>query len=255
MLCSLLNSCAQEDELINRFSGTEVYELVIAASKQDTAGMRELINKEKLNINYMNNFDGNSILMLCAINKWENSAKELVRLGADINQPNKLSGESALSMLCSEEYVQDCDLTLLRFFLDNGGDANFIIKDIDGENNVHQTVLMSAVSNSLISNESCINKVELLIAKGANINATTFDSTACAINYALIHDNLQAAKLLIFSKNVKIPEFALIRFQNTKDEEKLTIIDLLKESDFTDDPVKNDIKKEIIDYLLSLGYK
>lgn len=256
IICLLTSfySCTQTS-MLNNFSDTPVEDLAIAVSRQDTVEIERLISKDKIDVNFMNSIDGNSVLMLSSINSWDVSVKKLVQLGANINLPNKLTGESAMSMICSSEYNIDCNPNLLMFFLDNGGDPNFVIKDIDSESNVYQTVLMSAVSNENVGNRNCMDLVELLIEKGADINAVSFNPESCAVNYAMIHENLEAVKLLLINHSAKIPKYAIIRFENSKDEEKVSLIGLLKEMDFSDDEIKSKLKIEIIDFLESKGFK
>lgn len=232
------------------FSSTPVYDLAIAVKNQDTIKIVQIVNEDKVNIDYQEQKFGHTLLMLAVANNLKLSTKKLLELGASPNKIDHYNKESALMIACASEYNQSCDLDILQLLVGHGGNVN-AVQNLKREGALlNQTVLMIAVSDPQI--KPCNNKVQFLVENGADINKITLDSTFCAVNSALMVNNLEAARYLLIEKKAIIPRYALIRFKGLPDEEKVTILQLLNEQDYSDDPYRDEIKNELIEYLKSM---
>lgn len=252
----ILNSCGQKQlpgydfEL---FSNTPVKELAQVLSIQDTIEIDRILNSGNVEIDYQEKKYGSTLLMLCVANDLKQSTRKLLQHGANPNLVDNQNGESALMISCYNHFTVNCDDTILKLLIEYGADVNAVqIKYKGNEIVQNRTVLMISVSDAQLN--PCNNFVELLVNKGADINAITYDSTSCAVNSALMVNNLEAVRYLLIEKGAIIPKYALIRFPGLPDEEKVTIRQLLNEQDYSDDPYRDKIKNELIDYLESKGY-
>jgi hypothetical protein len=102
---------------------------------------------------------------------------------------------------------------------------------------------------------NCLGIVKVLLNAGADINMYTYYPGYGAITEALIHDNIEIAKYLIIDKGAKIPDYCFIRNRGEKDEQKLTIIDMLNEQHYEPNTNNDKYKKEIIAYLKNKNLK
>jgi ankyrin repeat protein len=223
------------------FSNSPLKDLAYAVKQQDTLEIERIAKNGNINVDYQEKKFGHTLLMLAVANNLKISTKKLLELGASPNLIDQYNGESALMISCTSEL-------LVKY----GGDVNAVQQLKRKGFYINQTVLMIAVSDPQF--EPCNSRFRYLVENGADINAITLDSTSCAVNFALMVNNLEAVRYLLIEKGAEIPKYALIRFQGLPDEENVTIIQLLGEQDYSDDPYRDKIKKELIAYLKSKGY-
>lgn len=235
------------------FSNSPVKELAKAVEKEDVQKINQILKDTLIKVDYQEQKFGHTLLMLAIANNKIKSVEALLKNSANPTLSTKNKEDNSWS-IATENYPDLCDTSILSLLADFNNDINFI-QNIDRvENNgmhsiVKRTLLMIAVRND------CYAISKFLIDKGANINEYTYYDGYGAITEAIIQNNINIAKYLIINKGAIIPEYCYIRDKNGKNEEKLTVTDLLNEQQYDKGTKNYKLREEIINYLKSKNLK
>jgi len=235
------------------FNGTPVWELAKAVEKEDVKQIELILKNPAVKVDFHEPKFGNTLLMLAVANNKKKSVKKLLEMGANPNEKDYYDNATPLIYAC-DNYSEDCDTAILKWMIDYHGDVNSIQSIDRVENNgahsfVMNTALMIAVENN------CLEIIKVLINAGADINRYTYYEGYGAITSAIIQDNLEIVKYLIMDRQAKIPDYCYIRDKGGKDEQKLTITDMLNERNYEPGSSNQKYKEEIIKYLKSKSLK
>ena len=235
------------------FKGTPVWELAKAVEKEDVKKIEIILKDTAIKVDFHEPKFGNTLLMLAVANNKKASVKKLLEVGANPNERDYYDNATPL-IYASDNYSEDCDSMMLKWMIGHHGDVNYIqnidrIENTGAHSLVKRTVLMIASRNN------CLGIVKVLVNAGADINNYTYYEGYGAITEALIQDNLEIAKYLIIDMQAKIPDYCYIRNKGEKDEQKLTITDMLNEQHYEINSNNYKYKKEIISYLKSKALK
>lgn len=235
------------------FKNTPVWELAKAVEKEDTSRITMILKDRSIKVDYHDPKLGNTLLMLAVTNHKKKSIIKLLEAGANPNERDYSDNATPLLYAC-EYHTDDCDTSILNMLIKRQADVNFIqnidrIEDNGAHSIVKATVLMIAVESG------CLNMVKVLLNSGADINRYTYNDGYGAITVGLIQDNLQIVKYLIIDKQARIPAYCFIRNEGEKDEQRLTITDMLNEQHYDSSSDNFKYKEEIIGYLKSKSLK
>lgn len=233
------------------FQDTPVYALAKAIESDNLSEMTRLVKEEKMDVNYREPKFGNNLLMLAIVNQKKETVQALLDLGADPNLRDTYNNDTALTV--AVDYMESCNMDKVKLLIEHGADVNTekinkqeMLKD-SIYHTYHMTVLKMASSK-----KNCLDLVKYLVDKGANINFYTSYGGNGAITTALIHNNLGVALYLIKQPSTEIPDIVYIRDEGGKDEQKLSITDMLEEESYSSDPENQKYKEEILSYLKSI---
>lgn len=230
------------------FNDTPVEELANAVKKQDVDQIELLLTNGDIDINYQEEKSQKTLLMLAVVHNLDKSVKKLLEAGADPNIRDK-KDYSSIMLACNNVYANTCKTDILKLLIEHGGDVNgFRLNEPRKYNFFGETLLMIAVRDA--SNNPCNERAYLLVEKGADINMIVRDSNCCAVNSALMVDNLDMVNYFLIEKNAKIPPYVLIRV----DGDTVSVRQILEESNFTDDSHRNKLKNELLKFLETKGY-
>ena len=237
----------------NLFKKTPVWELAKAVEKEDTEQIEAILRDTAIKVDYHEPKFGNTLLILAIANNKKKSIKKLLEVGASPNAKDTYDNATPLIVAC-ENYSQDCDSTILKWIIAFHGDVN-MVENIDRieSNGAHSVVKATALM--IAAENNCLGIVKVLVNAGADINQYTYHEGYGAITKAIIQDNIAIAKYLIIDKKAKIPEYCNIRNEGEKNEQKLTITDMLNERHYDAGSDNYKYKEEIISYLKSKGLK
>jgi len=222
LFCYLFNMSSCQDYLpgfdFELFKNTPAYALAKAVERDDTANILKLALVNKINIDYQEQKFGNTLLMLSIVNKKNNSFKTLLKLGANPNLKNNYSNNTAFLVACDFCDMLPNNIEVLSELIHYGAVVNSIqvsdrVKKDGTVIHYSSTPLIEVTSNN------CNKAVRLLVENGADINKVLRDGYG-AITYALLVDNLEAAKYFLIEKKANIPEYCLIRNKGEKNEIK-----------------------------------
>jgi len=217
-------------------------ELIEASEKEDTLLMKEIINKYKLNPNYLETKNCISLLNWCIVNNKIKSTEELLRLGANPNMQDSFCNYPPPIIIASKSFDTSYILPILLKF---GGDVNLKSYNFKkGESGLgDKSPLYAAIYSNYFE------RVKMLVEKGADVNLK-IDSTPSPLAVALLYRKLEIIKFLIDNG----ADFKELNFV-TMDGEKLTIYDFLDKIHPIKESKEIKLKKQIIDYLESKNYK
>ena len=254
LLSFLLISCYDREAKVSNkeltgqdfrlFQGTPVWALAKAVEDEDSITLKKIILKERPNLNYKELKFGNTLLMLAVVNNKYDSAKILLNAGASPNTPNNYRGTTAMIDAAGND-----DPKYLKLLLSHGGNPNALESAPARENDAaRSTPLNTAIS---LSNINTLEKVELLVDSGANINYSNEGNptyTTLPLADALIHDKIDVA-IYLLGKNADYKKVMYIMV----DGHKVYILEALRKVvvDLDSKEYKNKLK--VIMFLKSKG--
>jgi len=254
LLSFLLISCYDREAKVSNkeltgqdfrlFQGTPVWALAKAVEDEDSITLKKIILKERPNLNYKELKFGNTLLMLAVVNNKYDSAKILLNAGASPNTPNNYRGTTAMIDAAGND-----DPKYLKLLLSHGGNPNALESAPARENDAaRSTPLNTAIS---LSNINTLEKVELLVDSGANINYSNEGNptyTTLPLADALIHDKIDVA-IYLLEKNADYKKVMYIMV----DGHKVYILEALRKVvvDLDSKEYKNKLK--VIMFLKSKG--
>lgn len=233
------------------FKGTPVWELAKAVESENIRDIDIILRDSNIKVDFHEPKFGNTVLMLAVATNKQKSVRKLLELGANSNERDKYDNATSLMIAC-EYHSEECDTTIVKCLIQYNGNVN-LLQNIDRiENNGAHSIV--EVTPLMIAAESnCLGIVKTLVNSGADINRYTYHEGYGAVTAALIQDNLEIAKYLIIDRQARVPQYCFIRNEGAKDEQKLTITDMLNERDYESGSSNYKFKVEILQYLKLRG--
>lgn len=244
-----LTSCQETWPGLNfeQFENTEAEELAYAVKNEDLEEIERLVKIDKINVNFQEPSKGNMLLKVAILAQKEKAIEKLLELGADPNLKDWENDESSFLFACSNFTIGLTDLDLIKKLVKYGGDVNLPQKMINEKKVYFQTPLMLSVDVAVLN-----PKDELfyyLIDKGADIDVYDGRSSNCVVVQVASSDRMDLLKFLIIDKKAKIPEYAQIWDEGTKDEERVSLVQYLQKKEYEKSSDNNVLRDEILDYL------
>lgn len=270
-----INSCALESQLpgyrFSNFDKTEFQELAKAVKDDNAEKIKELINQDKLNIDFKDPKYQQTLLTLSIVNQKKNAFIELLNAGAN---PNELLGESKDStpFMTAIEYQENCDLFYIQSLLKFKADINkeLILED-QNRFNLYTFPLLAAILNSDNNGDECLDTIKFLVNNGANINycfPKELGYCEGVIARCLTHTSLENLKYFVIEKQISLPKKVYATGQiDPKTMKIYSLSEALNSEDFqyedfTDEQIGfidksklRKLKNEILDYLKKTDQK
>lgn len=230
------------------FKGTPAFELVNAIRDNDDKKIYDILKKIKNNIDCKDVHNGYTALMYATIYKKNNAIKILLENGANPNLNSDKDKVNAFffALNNTNKMTNECNTDVLNLMLKYGANVN----------NHYTLYSESQKSQNHILNiactKGCLNIVKLLVDKGADINYYDNKYENSPVLMALYQDNLDIVRYLIIERKAKIPKVLFTRNEDeteSGEEEKVDLKTFLNEQDYTNNPLNNKIKNEIISYI------
>lgn len=235
------------------FDSTPVSQLSKAVERQDIKSIEQILSDTTIKVDYQEPKFGHTLLMLAVANGKYESVKCLLEHGASPNL-RVTSDINDNCMIIGAKYGSCPDTLIYDLLLQYGGDIN-TIQRIDKTNSPNPSLVISTPLIEAIGSW-CDEMVYYLLRHGANPNLYTQHEGYGAISEALILDQLDIASYLIHYKGIVIPKYILIRpALGNRQEQKLSITDLLNENHYEEGTENYRLKNEIIQYLASKGLR
>lgn len=232
-------------------------ELANALKTEDTMAIATIVKTDQLDLNFADSVYGVSLLNWCIFNEKVTSFKKLLELGADVNLQD-------VGNHFAPPIIQAAQLTSTSKFLElalfNGGNVNQMSRKLEGIE--EQTVLLGAVTSTRLES------VQMVVEKGADINLTV-DSFWTPLAETFVLDRIDMSKYLLekgayyndlkfWTKGVALdkqghPILDSAGSPKVESKRKLTILDFLRELQFSLDSKEYQIKMEVVNYLKSRG--
>ncbi len=248
MLTSLFG-CNQDiyDDLLGDdfklFDNTELEPLTESVAKQDVLQIRRILSKKNIDVNFQEKKFGNTLLMLATSNNLNSSVLELLKGGADPNIRDFELNESALDDACSKnQYI--CNVQNVKSLIKFGAKINAVQKA-----EVKKGLYFINTPLTIAAKSGCLDIVKILVKEGADIDLYTYYDGYGAITEAIIHDHLDIAKYLIVECRSNVSKVCYIRSFGKANQTKLSLVDLLNESEYKINDPNYQFKKEILEYL------
>lgn len=226
------------------FNQTPLSSLAKAVEDENLLEIDRIYKTKKVDVDYSESKFGNTLLMLAVRNNKYKSTAALLTYGADPNKHNTFRGSTPMIWSARND-----DVKFLKLLLEAGGDANSIENaNINTtKDKARLTVLNAAIS---LSDIKTLEKVKLLVEKGANINfsqSNTFE-TPSPLSDAFVHKKLDVALYLLnngadFNKPL----------YTTVDGHEVFILEQLRKIVVDLNSEEYKLKYQIVDYLKKSG--
>ncbi len=264
IIALMLSSCYFESTLpgyqFSLFKDTPVWELAKAVRDEDTATIKELIQKKHCDVNYrLSPRWGLTVLHLAVGNDKLLSVKTLLHYGAKQVPDN--SGNYPIHHIVNMSYPHSNRLEILELLLRHGADPNaskIIHYKGDTTGYVWGVPLTYATRN--------LECTKLLLQYGGNMNLRfyspygkqyTYDIWKSALpsaNPSLKDENVYVLKYLVLDKKMPVPDTLFLYWDKGKMLAR-KFIDILNESEVENAiPEQKKAKEEILAYLKAEGY-
>ncbi len=226
------------------FQGTPAWALAKAVEDRDTSEIKRQVQEKGVKIDFQEPRFGNTLLMMAVVNSAYESAKILLKLGADPNLENAYRGSTAMIDAANNDNPD-----YLKLLLGHKGDPNAIeaapIKDGDV---ARETALNKAISYKDINN---LERVKCLVEAGANINYFNDGNPAYTdlpLADALKHNKMDVV-LYLLQKGAKYK----ITMYRTVDGQDVYILQALRKSVLDLNSPEYQKKLEVIAFLKDKG--
>lgn len=260
---SIFTSCGEKIEtdstikFISHFD-RQYFDLMKALYSEDDKKIKDIVNKNKFDLNVCDSKKAFSFLTWCIENDKEKSFLTLLKLGADPNWQDSLGLVTPAIIFASQidfttKYITHC--------LNYGGKINLINKDLDDLTSI------SPLYGAIYSNN--IENVKLLVKNGAKINYE-IDSVASPLSQALIEKKMDIS-LFLLENGADYNNLKLYTYSQLKDKKgdyilntngspifyavsEVSVLKLLTDNNFPVDSEDYRIKKKIISFLQKRGF-
>jgi len=229
---------------IKTFENSPYLEIARAVISEDTNVIRTLVQKDTTSLSYQDNKFGITLLNFAVIWNKVLSVKQLLELGANPNIRSLRDNGSAFLSACEDFRLLKNGKEILTELIDHGGDVNSVQKTWEYDHYyIGNPLTISCIYGNLES-------VKILIENGAETSIYPKNGENSLVVLAL-GNNLPVVKYFLLERQFPIPTYAVIRDSGTINERKLTVTDLLEESNFSsDDPT---LKAEILKFIKDKG--
>jgi ankyrin repeat protein len=232
------------------FQETPIWDLAKAVRDENIKTIREIVNRDKLDLNYQEPKYGQTLLMLTVRNEQKKPLETLLELGADPNIYDTFSGRSVIIEAADiDNYPKNIEF--INLLIKNGANPN---DEEIGERNVSNTTRLTpllAACRDQNEKFSPLKKVEFLVEAGAKVNYTNeYDQFPLA--EALLSENMDVV-LYLLQKGADYNRIIFDRAEYSPDGEKVYITNFLREKFYTLNSEKYKQKMEVVDFLSKKG--
>jgi ankyrin repeat protein len=233
------------------FRNTPAALLARAVESEDTASIHKYVLANTSLLNYQEEKFGNSLLALAVVNNKKLSVSSLLDLGADPNLINRY-GKSPFLCACAYQIELENPKEMLLKLLSHGADVNSTATDTTTDESGRRKN-RPATALQLLCSFGTLETVKILVEHGASlVNYGKNDSAI--LSKATIAGNLEILKYLMIDKKAPIPDYVVIRQPGTRNARKMTITDILTESNFAAGAQNTEyLVPEILAYLKQQG--
>lgn len=239
---------ADKQSLLSRdyrlFQDTPAWDLAKAVEDEDTVRIKKEITENRVNPDFQESRFGGSLLMLAIFNGQYTSAKTLLSLGADPNLKDTSRGSSAMIDAAEQD-----DPNYLRLLLSYKGDPNSReTAPVSETDRVRKAPLNAAIP---CMNCSSLEKVELLVEAGADINYSNNGNpayTRLPLANAVMLGKMDIALYLL----QKGADYKRVLY-TTADNQEVYILEALRTNVFDLDSKEYRQKLQVINFLRSRG--
>lgn len=214
---------------VRLYKGTPAWELAKAVKEEDTSKIKNIIAKDGKLINYQEPKFKQPLLEWAVYTDRFKSATMLAELGADPNLQD-LSGTSAFIQASDNYETSD----YVKLLLKHGGNVNAVA---NAKEQRLRTPLIAASFNRLES-------VKLLVDAGADINYRSSEDES-ALKSAWVGNQIEVLHFLIIDKKADYKKAIGYDANRTP----YYLQEWVEKMDFSKEPNKEGIKKEILDYM------
>ena len=248
-------ACSQNQKLgpgyqFDLFKKTANWDLAQAVDREDTIAIKQLIIKNKLNVDLQEPEFGRTLLLLAVGNDKLISTKILLEVGANLKiadlQKYKPIHEASKFISLKKNTLQ-----ILELLIKHEADVNDTLVQRKGNDTSYFYVPLMGVCENLIC-------TKLLLEHGANPyikqGSAYFGDTYIVWNEILVNDldeNIYVAKYMIVDKKMSIPEFIVYNIPKKKPAD---IFYFLDRENFKGDEKKEKARQEILDYLKQINF-
>ena len=235
------------------FQGTKAWELAKAVEDENIEGIKFQVNKVGIPVDYKEERFGETLLMLAVRNNKYMSAKTLLELGADPNEPDDTinnSGENAVIIASEFSRISP---NILRLLLEQGGNPNSVCRGMQEYNDELIPIRHFALYDA-VPIFGDFEKVRILVEAGADVNMQTEDTGAGAIEVAIIRDRMDVLLYLLENGGDYHKKFEQTDYENSPD--SVFYEDLLYELRYCFFPIgskEHKYKLKVIDFLRKRG--
>ncbi|TGN17771.1 ankyrin repeat domain-containing protein [Leptospira idonii] len=228
------------------FQDTPVWELTKAALLKDTETMREIVERDKVDVNYQESRTGSTLLSFEVRRERYETIKTLLELGAD---PNIASYANLRRNTPVTFAAKISDVRILKILLQYKGDPNAEEKqDRSGGGTLGSSALYIASGSGKIEN------VKLLLSSGANLHYKD-EIGQTPLTEALVHKYMNVVLYLLESGIEYKHQFGFVSGENynTKDKYPVYIADRLRLCIIRLDSEQYQYKLKVIEFLKKNG--
>lgn len=231
----------------NLFVHSPVHELSAAVEADDSDRVKAALTSEKANINYAEPKFGRTLLSLAVVNNKPIALKRLLDAGANPNARTSQYGYTPFLDAC--EYFDIVNFKnwgeMLAIMLDYGANVNDSCKIIQRIGETVDTLTERTLDQPL--SHGTIDMLKMLLDGGARLDVYPKNGTRSVLVRSMY--NLNVFRYLLIEKHFPIPEYAVIRQAGGPNEKKLSLKDLLIESNIGRSPKHSAVYKEVLAYL------
>jgi len=224
--------------------------LAKAVEADDTTKIVAQFVKGNVPIDFREPKFGNTLLSLAVANDKQLAVTKLLELGANPNT-RSFSNSSPFLIACQSGLTLKNPSDIIRTLLRYGADVNGKLVDTTADQ-FGKKKTFKATPLELACIYGNISMVKVLAESGANLEGYD-DNENAILSTAVLSDKLDIVIYLMIEMHAPIPGYVVVRQKGTAHEVKMTITDLLNESDYKDDVAKQAQKEQIIRYLKSKG--
>ena len=246
-----LTSCYNQETIVDKsqllgndirlYQNTPAWNLAKAVDAEDIVKIKQEVNDNKVNVDLKETRFGHTLLSMAVRNNKYESVKTLLELGADPNAADSYMGTTPMIYA-----TQNDDLKYLKLLLSFKGNPNSAesAPPIKG-NIVRSTALVKSTDYTIINS---LEKVKMLVEAGANVNFDNDARTNSPLSNALTMGKMDVVLYLLQQgANYKREIYTTI------DNEKVYILEALKEKLFDLESEQYQQKLKVIEFLKTKG--
>jgi len=233
------------------FRHTPVWDLANAVEADDSARVRAAVHAEKADLDFQDFKFGNSLLTLAVVNSKVLAAKVLLDSGANPNLRSAKYGLTPFLAACRYGDMNKKRIEILGYLIKCGADVNGRQIQVDSTHRDIGTITNTALEFSI--EFGTLETVKLLVDSGAKLDIYPKDGPRSLPYLATLSPRSDILRFLLIEKGVPIPDYAVIRNKGERNEEKISLKQIIIERGARIDSTQEKDRKEILEYLKSQG--
>lgn len=229
------------------FDETPAAELADAVEADDTEKIQEILKQNKSVVDYQEPKFGHSLLFLAVVNNKYNAARALLDNGARTDLKSFTDSSDVLMTICEGYNDNLCDTAMLNLLLRYKPNVNSHCYS-SGRSKI--TILFKASERTFM----CLSFIKTLVDNGADVNYWPENNPALSpIASAMLMSRLDIVHFYLIDCKANIPQYVTLRPGKDDIKTPITITQMLNEHDYSNDPKRQKLKLDILNYLKSIG--